>query len=229
MAEPISRCLGMNDSIACTEQVTATVPVPLCTRHRVQVARSVTPEMLAEDSDLMGTASAVQPDFRGPHGPRVYFVVNGDRVKIGLTTNLKNRLHRLGHPRQSVALLLDGGRDLEAALHHRFADFRVASSEWFHRTAEINEYVTAKLDGLPEPTWHASGTAPDDTALIVALHKVAAPHAYLANLADELGLTKNEARERIEKIGVIVRRAVRNGVSTGVGVHRDDLPPLVAP
>lgn len=226
MAERISHCLGMDGDNSCAEDVTTTIPVPLCTRHRVQVARSVTPEMLASEGDLTSVAVAVQPDFSGPHDPRVYFVVNGDMVKIGLTTNLKNRLHRLGHPRGSVALLLNGGRSLEASLHHRFADFRVPDSEWFRRTAEINDYVVAKLGALPEPMRQVPNAAPDDAALVAALHKAAAPHVYLADVAAELGLTKTEARERVEGIGIAVRRAVRNGESTGVGVHKDDLPPL---
>lgn len=62
--------------------------------------------------------------------------------------------------------------------------------------------------------------------VIEALHEVAAPHAFLADVAAELGMSTHQARAVLEELEIRVRRAVRNGEDTGVGVHRSDLPPL---
>jgi hypothetical protein len=62
--------------------------------------------------------------------------------------------------------------------------------------------------------------------LAESMHELADPHVFLADLADRRGLSKDVTRALLEAVGIRVRRAVRNGTRTGVGVHRDDLPPL---
>ena len=69
---------------------------------------------------------------------------------------------------------------------------------------------------------------PDETA-VEALHRLANPHVFLADFAEAQGFSMEIARAVLEAFGMRVRRAVRNGDSTGVGVHRDDLPPLPRP
>ncbi|MBZ6258847.1 hypothetical protein KVH22_25360 [Streptomyces olivaceus] len=61
------------------------------------------------------------------------------------------------------------------------------------------------------------------------LHRLAAPHVFLADFATARGQSKDTARAVLEALGIRVRRAVRNGNSTGVGVHKDDIPPLPRP
>ncbi|MFD5266736.1 hypothetical protein [Streptomyces sp. NPDC058335] len=62
-----------------------------------------------------------------------------------------------------------------------------------------------------------------------ALHRLAGPHVFLADFATARGLSKEAARAVLEALDIRVRRAVRNGDDTGVGVHRDDIPPLPRP
>lgn len=61
------------------------------------------------------------------------------------------------------------------------------------------------------------------------LHRLAKPHVFIADLAAETGVSKEAARAVLESHGIRVRRAVRNGDTTGVGVHKDDIPPLPRP
>jgi len=84
----------------------------------------------------------------GKHDPVVYFIRNGDRVKIGYTTHLAARLMALSLRRDSVVLILDGDRRLEAALHTRFASQRIPRTEWFKWDEEIEGFV-AQRRGLP--------------------------------------------------------------------------------
>lgn len=69
----------------------------------------------------------------------------------------------------------------------------------------------------------------DRETLAETMHRLAGPHVFLADLAVERGLSKEAARALLEALGVRVRRAVRNGNRTAVGVHKDDLPPLPRP
>ncbi|MER7806152.1 GIY-YIG nuclease family protein [Streptomyces sp900116325] len=80
----------------------------------------------------------------GQHDPIVYFLLNGDRVKIGYTTNLSSRITALSLRRENVILALDGGRDLEARLHRRFHGHRIPRTEWFNFDEEIQQFVRAR-------------------------------------------------------------------------------------
>jgi hypothetical protein len=65
--------------------------------------------------------------------------------------------------------------------------------------------------------------------VVETLHEVANPNVFLADFAAAFDLDTGAARALLEGHEIRVRRAVRNGESTGVGVHKDDLPPLPRP
>lgn len=67
----------------------------------------------------------------GPHADVVYFILNGNRVKIGTTTNLRNRVRALSLPSGNVIAVVPGGRSKEAELHAAFSHWRVGRTEWF--------------------------------------------------------------------------------------------------
>jgi hypothetical protein len=69
----------------------------------------------------------------------------------------------------------------------------------------------------------------DREPLAETMHRLADPHVFLADLADARGLSMDVTRALLEALGIRVRRAVRCGTRTGVGVHKDDLPPLPRP
>lgn len=68
-----------------------------------------------------------------------------------------------------------------------------------------------------------------EAEVIRALHFLAAPNVFLSGLAAELCLSVEATRAVLEALGIRVRRAVRVGDTTGVGVHKDDIPPLPHP
>ncbi|MFE2967569.1 hypothetical protein ACFXKC_28625 [Streptomyces sp. NPDC059340] len=65
--------------------------------------------------------------------------------------------------------------------------------------------------------------------VVETLHEVANPNVFLADFAAAFDLDTGAARALLEEREIRVRRAVRNGNATGVGVHKDDLPPLPRP
>lgn len=110
----------------CKNSAATEPPVLLCAEHRDMIVQQVTRKKPAV------------------HDPLVYFIRNGDRVKIGWTTNLRQRLSALALPQDSVALTIPGASAEETALHHRFARARIGRSEWFTATQEIEAYIAAQ-------------------------------------------------------------------------------------
>jgi hypothetical protein len=81
------------------------------------------------------------------HWPGVVYFVRGVRsglIKIGFTTNLKNRLSGLRTGAGEIELLatIPGDRLIERAMHHRFSALR-QFGEWFSPEVEIMEYISA--------------------------------------------------------------------------------------
>lgn len=81
----------------------------------------------------------------GRHKPLVYFIRNGNRVKIGYTTHLTARIAALSLSKTFVVLLLDGGRTLEREMHRRFAADRLGATEWFVYSNRLKAYIDSQV------------------------------------------------------------------------------------
>jgi Meiotically up-regulated gene 113 len=69
----------------------------------------------------------------------VYYILFGNRIKIGISSNLRSRLDSL--PRGVRVLATEpGGRDVERERHEQFADCRVGG-EWFRPTHALLVHV----------------------------------------------------------------------------------------
>ncbi|MGW0713089.1 GIY-YIG nuclease family protein [Streptomyces sp. NPDC002643] len=76
------------------------------------------------------------------HSPIVYFIRMGDRVKIGTTTNLVQRVNALSLALPDVAKVVMGGKEMEALMHERYAEYRVYENrEWFDVRGSLAEYL----------------------------------------------------------------------------------------
>lgn len=85
---------------------------------------------------------------RGKHAPLVYFIRNGNRLKIGTTTELRRRIRTLALRPTNVALLIHGGRQLERDFHRKFAGLRIGNSEWFAYDGALADYVNTETDRM---------------------------------------------------------------------------------
>ena len=109
-------------------------PFPVCVRHYSQIvrhfygaARSVGGSM----SDERGQSVIPREAYVESQAPRknlVYFIKFSDRVKVGTTSNLHQRLESL--PYDEVLAVIPGGRQVEAVWHARFEPYHV-TGEWF--------------------------------------------------------------------------------------------------
>lgn len=113
----------------CGKNAATEPPVLLCIDHRDMIVQQATRK---------------RPKV---HEPVVYFIRNGSRVKIGWTTNLRQRLSTLSLPASAVALLVLGGPAEESALHKRFGDARIGRTEWFEASEAIEAFIAMHQPG----------------------------------------------------------------------------------
>lgn len=89
---------------------------------------------------------------------RVYFVQDGESgpIKIGTSTNIKNRMYQLrANAKNDLVLLalIGGGRWVESLLHTLFSHIRIRG-EWFHPAPELLEYIEKEAYGaVKDFTW----------------------------------------------------------------------------
>lgn len=140
--------------------------LPLCRAHRDLMALALTPEVLRrypphlwtvakrDFEAQFGTVAPVAPPVRPlftrarPRDSQasaiVYFIVVGDRVKIGTTTNLRGRMTTLTLASDArVALTIPGGVTAERREQNRYAKQRIGTSEWFHLEGDLAARLAA--------------------------------------------------------------------------------------
>lgn len=71
----------------------------------------------------------------------VYYVKNGDQIKIGFTTNLSQRLRQYP-PNVEILGVEYGDEDLEKQRHEQFSAYLAYGREWFRDTQEIRDHIT---------------------------------------------------------------------------------------
>lgn len=71
----------------------------------------------------------------------VYYVQLGQYIKIGFTTNLKQRLRGFRVPPSMVLATEPGGRSMEKQRHEQFAKWRVGRSEDFHFSNDLTWHI----------------------------------------------------------------------------------------
>jgi hypothetical protein len=123
------------------EAQTGVASVPLCNRHALKVyhevrAAGVDAGAITYDGELLISPDAAERG--GRTRGLVYCIRFGDRVKIGWTADLKQRLKAL--PYDEVIAVTPGAVADEQAVHRRFALLRL-TGEWFKDDPEIREFV----------------------------------------------------------------------------------------
>lgn len=168
MSEARDLCTAVNEGADCTAEATMKDPVPLCDEHVLQIVLLAVPDLvatalrqakagmspvtLAPDERAAVIAGArprpIGAYLRGVHGPVVYFADSGNRIKIGHSTNLRNRIRSLSLQEKDIVLLLQGGLTLERALQANFAKERIDATEWFAKSDRLMGFIGSKLAEL---------------------------------------------------------------------------------
>lgn len=140
--------------------------IRLCRNHGIQVSVHVTDALYAnalvgsalkplaeQASDTLITEALIADSSvwsRSSHEPVVYFIANGDRIKIGTTTGVRARVSSLALRKHHALLVLNGGYGLESALHQLFAAERLGNSEWFALSTRLSAFIDAKGGAVGE-------------------------------------------------------------------------------
>ncbi|KKL86416.1 hypothetical protein LCGC14_1944980 [marine sediment metagenome] len=94
----------------------------------------------------------IQEDKEGNKvGSSIYFIeaIGVEKIKIGVTTNIEERLNTLktGSPVELKLLgVIPGGQESEKNIHDRLSAYR-ANGEWFFASTDVMEYIRKKLSG----------------------------------------------------------------------------------
>lgn len=124
----------------CAAPLSGTLDQPLCDRHAVAVYREVRDAMGDPTAQALAaiapapTTKAADPRSTGS----IYFVQFGDRIKIGFTTNMKQRMKVI--PKDQILATTPGSLGVERRIHNRFAHLRI-TGEWFRADKELLDYV----------------------------------------------------------------------------------------
>ena len=79
----------------------------------------------------------------------VYYLRYGDRIKIGTSSNPRQRIASLPH--DEVLAFERGGRLLEQRRHVQFAEHRIIGTEWFEAHEALVAHVAELSDGVDDP------------------------------------------------------------------------------
>ncbi|AXH49725.1 hypothetical protein KNT98_gp83 [Gordonia phage Frokostdame] len=117
-------------------------PIPLCSEHMIQiVTRSSEIMQTLRDERARRTPRQMAPSRRpDSHAPLVYYLRFGDRIKIGTSTNLKERLTCIPHDELLATEI--GSHGTEHVRHLEFASDRI-TGEWFHASPRLIAHIEA--------------------------------------------------------------------------------------
>jgi hypothetical protein len=160
----------------CTAPAALPDLLPLCAEHLAVAAevhgeRSGVPDLLPVPCALCGSRLGVRfPSgwacavCEWPHGevpdgelppPRVdivYYLRFRDRVKIGTTSNPRQRFAAIRH--EQVLAFERGDRRVEQRRHGEFAEERQGTSEWFDLSDRLRAHIDALAGGIdPWDRW----------------------------------------------------------------------------
>jgi hypothetical protein len=85
--------------------------------------------------------SQQQAERRKARTGYVYFVQNGDRIKIGHSVDPGQRVLSLSLRLSDILGVIEGNQRFERHLHQMFADYRIGDTEWFHDCQALREYI----------------------------------------------------------------------------------------
>jgi hypothetical protein len=134
----------------CGNDAEPALGAPICMNHAKRLAVQV---MLLTSNTVRPISKTLtngepKPLLVVPENPKVrkglvYFLQFGERVKIGFTTNLPNRLKNVPHDK--LLALVPGTISTERMYHKKFESLRI-TGEWFEPDAEMLNYI----DKLPK-------------------------------------------------------------------------------
>ena len=134
-------------------------PSLICLKHALKVFRVLDEtRRWAVQADVMAPTTVPERDQglkkRLQDQAVVYYIQFGPGIKIGTTTNMKQRLNSFALPESAVLATEPGSYDLERSRHEFFADTRIPNTEIFTESPKIRKHIEAvkRYHGEPKIT-----------------------------------------------------------------------------
>lgn len=156
----------------CDAFVPATAPIPNCAEHLHEAflwyadQLSGTPQRQEITRIPVGAARAPEP---AAGEGIIYYLRFGDRIKIGFSRNVAQRLAAVPH--DELIAYEPGPPELEKMRHQQFEELKVARREWFREGPELLSHIAMLREHYGEP----------DVSLVPAVPP--APHELAETLA----------------------------------------------
>ena len=129
----------------------------------------------------------------------IYFIQSLDKIKIGYTTNIKQRKKSLaiGNPHGLVVIgTIKGTQEHESRIHRKLKDHHV-SGEWFNDNSDVRKYIEDILNKKVEIKYKAKHFVfSDDSSLTIDTksHKAEDPE-WVGAWHELHGIRSNEIGE----------------------------------
>ena len=158
----------------CDADAAEDMPFPICLHHALQVHKRMREHRSGESpieacrvdieqqraawrpSEVSAEQVAALVQARADQSVVYYMRLPGDRIKIGMTTNMTLRLINLRVRKDAVLATEPGGYDLERMRHHQFKDLRYPGSrgkqtEDFEPGQELLDHIAMIRKHFGEP------------------------------------------------------------------------------
>jgi hypothetical protein len=145
-----TRCTIESHGKFCDAVSAPGAPFPICAPHARKLYTWMA-DMVSEARrrphsrlhvDVVSAYAAEDHAKRNTPDHRVYYVQIGKLIKIGTTTNLKQRLNAYPPGSQLLAAEL-GGQAREAQRHREFSHLLASRKEWFHPGPDLMAHIDA--------------------------------------------------------------------------------------
>lgn len=181
--EPPRCTLTLNNGRDCRNLADLDAPFDICQAHLRQAYKYWQDYLEARYAGNPGMPFDPQLDRSREIPPEptfVYYIQFGTRIKIGYTTNIRQRLGNL--PYDEVLALEPGSRDLEQVRHRQFMAHRVGAGEWFFDNPDLRSHIKmlvrhygpadVQMQHLDDQLWANPVMAPgeDGVLRIITVH-----------------------------------------------------------
>lgn len=147
----------------------------------------------------------------------IYFLSDGEHVKIGFSDNVKVRIPdiRVSNPKDlSVELVIDGDYAFEQKIHNDLKKYHVRG-EWFYYSEVVKQYIDKLKSG--DLRW-SLGLLNQERELNALKKARVKARLSLEDVAEILGITKqsvNEFEQRFSNGSVSLKRVQRFAKAIG--------------
>lgn len=135
--------------------------IPLCTLHLWSAAHQLLDHYatrpIPDDAPATGRIRDYLSERKRNPASAVYYLAMNGRIKIGSTTDLRQRMQSFYSQPEDLLAVEPGDRDRELQRHRQFAQARHGKTELFDRTRELERHIRSVVAMFGDPQQFIQG------------------------------------------------------------------------